>query len=68
MLARSVQDPKQTVCKRVLGMEGDEVRIPQSTRLGPGRNVKVRMTSRGHGNTVSSWGYDQAEVRVLCVD
>ena len=48
VLARSVQDPKQTVCKRVLGMEGDEVRIPQSTRLGPGRTVKVRMTFRGH--------------------
>jgi hypothetical protein len=40
-----MQDPKQTVCKRVLGMEGDEVRIPQSTRLGPGRTVKVRTTS-----------------------
>ena len=41
MLARSMQNPKQIVCKRVLGLEGDEVRIPQSTQLGPGRTVVV---------------------------
>ena len=44
MLARSMQNPKQTVCKRVLGMEGDEVRVRQSSKMGPGRTVLV---SRG---------------------
>jgi len=43
VLARSMQNPKQIVCKRVLGLEGDEVRIPQSTQLGPGRTVVVRL-------------------------
>lgn len=41
VLARSVQNPKQIVCKRVLGLEGDEVKVHQSTQLGPSRNVKV---------------------------
>lgn len=41
MLARSMQNPKQTVCKRVLGMGGDEVRVRQSSKLGPGRTVLV---------------------------
>ena len=41
VLARSMQNPKQTVCKRVLGMEGDEVRVRQSSRMGPGRTVLV---------------------------
>ena len=39
-----MQNPKQIVCKRVLGLEGDEVRIPQSTQLGPGRTVLVWLT------------------------
>lgn len=39
-----MQNPKQIVCKRVLGLEGDEVRIPQSTQLGPGRTVVVHST------------------------
>ena len=41
VLARSVQNPRQIVCKRVLGLEGDEVRVHQSTQLGPSRTVKV---------------------------
>ena len=41
MLARSMQNPKQTVCKRVLGMEGDEVQVRQSSKMGPGRTVLV---------------------------
>ncbi|CAK0782651.1 hypothetical protein CVIRNUC_005850 [Coccomyxa viridis] len=41
VLARSMQNPKQTVCKRVLGMGGDEVRVRQSSKLGPGRTVLV---------------------------
>ena len=44
MLARSMQNPKQTVCKRVLGMEGDEVRVRQSSKMGPGRTVLVSRT------------------------
>lgn len=41
MLARSMQNPKQIVCKRVLGLEGDEVRVAPSTQLGEGKIVKV---------------------------
>ncbi|CAL8470873.1 g10415 [Coccomyxa elongata] len=41
VLARSMQNPKQIVCKRVLGLEGDEVRVAPSTQLGEGRIVKV---------------------------
>ncbi len=41
VLARSVQNPKQIVCKRVLGLEGDEVKVHQSTQLGHSRIVKV---------------------------
>ena len=49
VLARSMQNPKQIVCKRVLGLEGDEVRIPQSTQMGPGRTVVVCSTVRTAG-------------------
>jgi len=40
-LARSMQNPKQIVCKRVLGLEGDEVQVLPSTQLGEGRIVKA---------------------------
>lgn len=36
-----MQNPKQIVCKRVLGLEGDEVQVPPSTQLGEGRIVKA---------------------------
>lgn len=41
VIARSVQNPRHVVCKRVLGLEGDTVTIPSSTRWGLGRTVKV---------------------------
>jgi hypothetical protein len=42
VLAKSVQNPRQIVCKRVLGLEGDEVKVHQSTQLGPSRTVMAR--------------------------
>lgn len=42
VVARSVQNPRHSVCKRVLGLEGDTVVIPHSTRWGAGRTVTVR--------------------------
>ena len=36
-----MQNPKQIVCKRVLGLEGDEVKVEQTTQLGKPRFVKV---------------------------
>ena len=41
MIARSVQNPRHVVCKRVLGLAGDRVTIPSSQRWGLGRTVKV---------------------------
>ena len=51
-----MQNPKQIVCKRVLGLEGDEVRIPQSTQLGPGRTVVVCVTLGTAAPTCSAVG------------
>ncbi|PRW45470.1 mitochondrial inner membrane protease subunit 1-like [Chlorella sorokiniana] len=45
VLARSAQNPRHSVMKRVLGMEGDMVYIPSATKLGLGRTVEV---PRGH--------------------
>ncbi|PSC73932.1 Mitochondrial inner membrane protease subunit 1 [Micractinium conductrix] len=45
VLARSAQNPRHMVCKRVLGLEGDSVYVPSSTKLGLGRTVTV---PRGH--------------------
>ncbi|GAB4821340.1 hypothetical protein N2152v2_008386 [Parachlorella kessleri] len=45
VIARSVQNPRHVVCKRVLGLEGDVVNIPSSSRWGLGRTVKV---PKGH--------------------
>ena len=50
VIARSVQNPRHVVCKRVLGLEGDVVNIPSSTRWGLGRTVEVG----GCHGTVSS--------------
>jgi signal peptidase I len=41
VLARSVQNPRHMVCKRVLGLEGDTVRVRPRTGLGGGRAVRV---------------------------
>lgn len=49
VIARSVQNPRHVVCKRVLGLEGDTVTIPSSTRWGLGRTVKVGPEGRGRG-------------------
>ncbi|KAL4422353.1 hypothetical protein ABPG75_008550 [Micractinium tetrahymenae] len=47
VLARSAQNPRHMVCKRVLGLEGDTVFVPSSlgSKLGMGRTVTV---PRGH--------------------
>ena len=39
--AHSVQNPRHIVCKRVLGLEGDTVKVPWSSTNGPARTVKV---------------------------
>lgn len=39
--AYSVQNPRHVVCKRVLGLEGDVIRVPWSSTNGPARTVKV---------------------------
>lgn len=39
--AYSVQNPKHVVCKRVLGLEGDTIKVPWSSTNGPARTVKV---------------------------
>lgn len=43
VVARSPQNPKHVICKRVLGLEGDTVHVPPSSRHGPSRTVKVRV-------------------------
>lgn len=43
VIARSVQNPRHVVCKRVLGLEGDTVNIPSSSKWGLGRTVTVGM-------------------------
>ena len=47
VVARSVQNPRHNVCKRVLGLEGDRVVIPHSKRWGAGRTVTVRAVCEG---------------------
>ena len=44
MIAVSKQNPKHTICKRVLGLEGDDVLVKQSSRYGPRRTVQVRVS------------------------
>lgn len=39
--AYSVQNPRHIVCKRVLGLEGDTIKVPWSSTNGPARTVKV---------------------------
>ena len=41
VIAVSKQNPKHTICKRVLGLEGDDVLVKQSSRYGPRRTVQV---------------------------
>ncbi|KAK9807296.1 hypothetical protein WJX73_009528 [Symbiochloris irregularis] len=41
VIARSPQNPGNLVCKRVLGLEGDFVKVAASTYLGPARTVQV---------------------------
>jgi len=42
VIARSVQNPRHVVCKRVLGMEGDYVEVAPPIKAGTSRRVKVR--------------------------
>jgi signal peptidase I len=42
VIARSVQNPRHVVCKRVLGMEGDYVEVPPPIKAGSSRRVKVK--------------------------
>lgn len=47
MVARSAQNPRHVVCKRVLGLEGDVVRIPSSQKWGgTPRAFKVKSLMR----------------------
>ena len=41
MTSHSVTNPRQNVCKRVLGLEGDIIKVPWSSTNGPARTVKV---------------------------
>eukprot|EP00891_Asterochloris_glomerata_P005047 jgi/Astpho2/5047/e_gw1.00071.72.1_t len=41
VVSRANHTPRLTVVKRVLGLEGDTVQVPHSTRDGPARTVKV---------------------------
>ena len=41
--ARSVQNPRHIVCKRVLGMEGDVVLLPQTSAFAMTKTVEVCM-------------------------
>jgi hypothetical protein len=42
VIARSVQNPRHTVCKRVLGLQGDEVDVHPPNRPGSTHKIKVR--------------------------
>jgi signal peptidase I len=42
VIARSVQNPRHVVCKRVLGMEGDYVEVVPPIKAGSNRRIKVR--------------------------
>ena len=42
VIARSVQNPRHVVCKRVLGMEGDVVFVPSAAAFGATRSIEVR--------------------------
>lgn len=41
VIARSPQNPRHLVCKRVLGLQGDSVKVAATTLLGPSRTVVV---------------------------
>lgn len=41
VIARSVQNPRHTVCKRVLGLEGDEVDVHPPNRPGSTHKITV---------------------------
>ena len=41
VIVRSPQNPRHLVCKRVHGLQGDNIRIP-SSYLGPSKTVEVR--------------------------
>ena len=41
VIARSVQNPRHIVCKRILGLEGDDVDVKSPTRQGSSRKIKV---------------------------
>ncbi len=43
VIARSVQNPRHVVCKRVLGMEGDYVEVAPPIQAGSSRRIKVRI-------------------------
>eukprot|EP00887_Chlorella_sp_A99_P007003 scaffold2.g7003.t1 len=45
VVAKSMQNPRHVVCKRVLGLAGDAVTIPSSSKYGMGRTVVV---PKGH--------------------
>lgn len=43
VIARSVQNPRHVVCKRILGLEGDTVLVPSSATFGLTRTIQVNM-------------------------
>lgn len=45
VIATSVQNPRQTVCKRILGLGGDIIQVVQSED-GPNRNGLMRVEKR----------------------
>lgn len=42
VIARSVQNPRHIVCKRVLGLEGDTVAVQPPNRPGSAHRITVR--------------------------
>ena len=42
VIARSVQNPRHIVCKRVLGLEGDTVSVQPPNKPGSTHRIKVR--------------------------
>ena len=41
VVAKSMSNPRHVVCKRVLGLAGDTVTIPSSSKYGMGRTVVI---------------------------
>ena len=48
MVSRANHTPRLTVVKRVLGLEGDTVQVPYSTRDGPAHTVKASSGCHDH--------------------